>query len=55
MNSHLMQSYYQGTVRVKKFASLAPKNLKTRLSFTIGGGTAIEAAMKIALKNKRGA
>jgi 4-aminobutyrate aminotransferase-like enzyme len=33
-----------------KLASLAPKNLN-RVSFTVGGGSAIEAAMKIALKN----
>lgn len=33
-----------------KLASLAPKNLN-RVSFTVGGGPAIEAAMKIALKN----
>ena len=34
----------------KKLADLAPENLN-RVSFTVGGGPAIEAAMKIALKN----
>lgn len=34
----------------KKLAELAPKNLN-RVSFTVGGGPAIEAAIKIALKN----
>lgn len=38
----------------KKLAELAPKNLN-RVSFTVGGGPAIEAAMKIALKNTPGA
>lgn len=33
-----------------KLAELAPKNLN-RVSFTVGGGPAIEAAMKIAMKN----
>jgi len=33
-----------------KLASLAPENMN-RVSFTVGGGPAIEAAMKIALKN----
>lgn len=33
-----------------KLASLAPKNLN-RVSFTVGGGPAVEAAMKIAMKN----
>lgn len=36
-----------------KLASIAPKNLN-RVSFTVGGGSAIEAAMKIALKNVKG-
>jgi len=35
----------------EKLASLAPKNLN-RVSFTVGGGPAIEAAMKIAMKNR---
>ncbi len=34
----------------QKLASLAPANLN-RVSFTVGGGSAIEAAMKIAMKN----
>jgi len=34
----------------EKLTSLAPKNLN-RISFTVGGGPAIEAAMKIAMKN----
>ena len=33
-----------------KLASLAPGNLN-RVSFTVGGGSAIEAAMKICVKN----
>lgn len=37
-----------------KLAELAPKNLN-RVSFTVGGGPAIEAAMKIAMKNRSGA
>lgn len=37
-----------------KLASMAPKNLN-RVSFTVGGGPAIEAAMKIAMKNVPGA
>lgn len=36
-----------------KLASIAPKNLN-RISFTLGGGLAIESAMKIALKNVLG-
>jgi 4-aminobutyrate aminotransferase-like enzyme len=43
---HTKQRYYLA----HKLASLAPKNLN-RVSFTVGGGAAIEAAMKIALKN----
>lgn len=38
----------------KKLADLAPKGLD-RVSFTVGGGPAIEAAMKIAVKNREGA
>ncbi len=37
-----------------KLASIAPKNLN-RVSFTVGGGPAVEAAMKIAMKNMPGA
>lgn len=38
----------------KKLAELAPGKLN-RVSFTVGGGLAIEAAMKIAIKNRDGA
>jgi 4-aminobutyrate aminotransferase-like enzyme len=38
---------------VHKLASIAPKNLN-RISFSIGGGPAIESGMKIALKNVAG-
>jgi len=38
----------------KKIAELAPVKLN-RVSFTVGGGPAIEAAMKIAIKNREGA
>ena len=38
----------------KKLAELAPEKLN-RVSFTVGGGAAIEASMKIALKNRSGA
>lgn len=38
----------------KKLAELAPGKLN-RVSFTVGGGPAIEAAMKIAIKNRDGA
>lgn len=38
----------------KKLADLAPGNLK-KVGFTVGGGPAIESAMKIALKNRLGA
>ncbi|HVP18088.1 MAG TPA: aminotransferase class III-fold pyridoxal phosphate-dependent enzyme [Spirochaetia bacterium] len=38
----------------KKLAELAPRGLD-RVSFTVGGGLAVEAAMKIALKNRPGA
>jgi 4-aminobutyrate aminotransferase-like enzyme len=37
-----------------KLAELAPPGLD-RVSFTVGGGPAVEAAMKIALKNREGA
>ena len=38
----------------KKLAELAPEGLN-RVSFTVGGGPAVEAAMKIAIKNREGA
>jgi 4-aminobutyrate aminotransferase-like enzyme len=38
----------------RKLAELAPKGLD-RVSFTVGGGPAVEAAMKIAIKNRPGA
>ena len=38
----------------RKLAELAPKALD-RVSFTVGGGPAVEAAMKIAVKNRPGA
>jgi 4-aminobutyrate aminotransferase-like enzyme len=38
----------------RKLAELAPPGLD-RVSFTVGGGPAIEAAMKIAIKNRPGA
>ncbi len=38
----------------RKLAQLAPAALN-RVSFTVGGGAAVEAAMKIALKNREGA
>jgi 4-aminobutyrate aminotransferase-like enzyme len=38
----------------KKLAELAPPKLN-RVSFTVGGGAAVEAALKIAIKNRRGA
>ena len=38
----------------KKLADLAPPGLN-RVSFTVGGGPAVEAAMKIAIKNREGA
>ncbi len=38
----------------KKLADIAPIGLN-RVSFTVGGGPAVEAAMKIALKNREGA
>jgi len=38
----------------RKLAELAPRGLN-RVSFTVGGGPAIEAAMKIAIKNRPGA
>lgn len=38
----------------KKLAKIAPAKLN-RISFTVGGGPAVEASMKIALKNREGA
>jgi len=38
----------------RKLAELAPKGMD-RVSFTVGGGLAIEGAMKIAIKNRPGA
>jgi 4-aminobutyrate aminotransferase len=38
----------------RKLATLAPRGLD-RVSFTVGGGLAVEAAMKIAVKNRPGA
>jgi 4-aminobutyrate aminotransferase-like enzyme len=38
----------------KKLSDIAPEKLN-RVSFTVGGGPAVEAAMKIALKNREGA
>jgi len=38
----------------RRLAELAPEGLE-RVSFTVGGGPAVEAAMKIALKNRPGA
>jgi 4-aminobutyrate aminotransferase-like enzyme len=38
----------------RKLAELSPKELN-RVSFTVGGGPAVEAAMKIAIKNRPGA
>lgn len=54
--THVHQGFHtkQRYSLAKKLASLAPKNLN-RVSFTVGGGPAIEAAMKIALKNVKGA
>lgn len=54
--SHMHQGFdtKQRYILAHELASLAPKNLN-RVSFTVGGGPAIEAAMKIALKNTSGA
>jgi 4-aminobutyrate aminotransferase-like enzyme len=51
--THVHQGFQtkQRAALAHKLASLAPKNLN-RVSFTVGGGSAIEAAMKIALKNR---
>ena len=54
--SHVHQGFgtKSRTLLADKLASLAPKGLN-RVSFTVGGGPAIEAAMKIAMKNIPGA
>ncbi len=54
--SHVHQGFdtQERATLAHKLASLAPKNLN-RVSFTVGGGPAIEAAMKIAMKNVPGA
>ena len=54
--SHIHQGFHtkQRFSLANRLASIAPKNLN-RVSFTVGGGPAIEAAMKIALKNVPGA
>lgn len=50
--SHVHQAFHtkQRYFLAHKLALIAPRNLN-RVSFTVGGGAAIEAAMKIALKN----
>lgn len=54
--THVHQGFHtkQRLALANKLASLAPKDLN-RVSFTVGGGPAIEAAMKIAMKNVPGA
>jgi 4-aminobutyrate aminotransferase-like enzyme len=47
---HTRQRYYLA----KKLAERAPGNLN-KVGFTVGGGPAVESAMKIALKNRKGA
>ncbi len=47
---HTRQRYYLA----KKLAELAPANLN-KVGFTVGGGPAVESAMKIALKNRKDA
>jgi len=47
---HTRQRYYLA----KKLAELAPGDLN-KVGFTVGGGPAVESAMKIALKNRSGA
>lgn len=47
---HTKNRYYLA----KKLAELAGGNLN-KVGFTVGGGPAVESAMKIALKNKKGA
>lgn len=50
--SHVHQGFdtKQRASLASKLASIAPEHLN-RVSFTVGGGAAIEAAMKIAMKN----
>ena len=50
--SHIHQGFHTPAryALAHKLASIAPKNLN-RVSFSVGGGPSIEAAMKIALKN----
>ena len=54
--SHVHQGFgtKSRTMLADKLAALAPEGLN-RVSFTVGGGPAIEAAMKIAMKNLPGA
>lgn len=54
--THVHQGFHtkQRYSLAAELAALAPKNLN-RVSFTIGGGSAIEASLKIALKNRKGA
>jgi len=54
--THVHQGFHtkQRYSLAAKLAEIAPKNLN-RVSFTVGGGPAIEAALKIALKNRKGA
>ncbi len=47
---HTRRRYYLA----KKLAEIAPTNLN-KIGFTVGGGPAVESAMKIALKNRKGA
>lgn len=51
--SHIHQGFgtRQRYALAEKLAAIAPKNLN-RVSFTIGGGPAVEASMKIAMKNR---
>ena len=51
--SHIHQGFHtrQRYALAGKLADIAPKNLN-RVSFTVGGGPAIEASMKIAMKNR---
>ncbi len=59
-NMDTMSHMHQGVDTKQRYmlahelASLAPKNLN-RVSFTVGGGPAVEAAMKIAMKNTNNA
>jgi 4-aminobutyrate aminotransferase-like enzyme len=59
-HSHNLTHVHQGFdtlprfALARKLAEIAPEGLN-RVSFTVGGGPAVEAAMKIALKNREGA